>query len=161
MQAHGEAPHLFPLCLAKLVRDVFYESHTTPFTYLDCQPLALRRERICDFCGCELPDWRAALTPPDTGAAAPAIMVCGSFCEVQGKIGLLAKQIGKMSVCVHLQFSWQLARHGQAWILCCVLLARLSRTHPKILLASLAPTGAATPSLARAECQLWWHYVLL
>jgi len=28
---------------------------------------------VCDFCGCDLPDWKSSLTP-ETGAQAPAIM---------------------------------------------------------------------------------------
>ena len=47
-----------------------------------CFPVSvLRREKVCDFCNCELPDWKGALTPPDTGASAPAIMVsAGCVC---------------------------------------------------------------------------------
>lgn len=32
-----------------------------------------RREKFCDFCNCELPDWKNVLTPT-LGNAAPAVM---------------------------------------------------------------------------------------
>lgn len=34
---------------------------------------ACRREKYCDFCNSELPDWKAILTP-SPGATAPAVM---------------------------------------------------------------------------------------
>lgn len=32
-----------------------------------------RREKFCDFCKCELPDWKSVLTPT-LGSTAPAVM---------------------------------------------------------------------------------------
>jgi hypothetical protein len=35
---------------------------------------ARRREKLCDFCSCELPDWKHVLTPSQVVASAPAVM---------------------------------------------------------------------------------------
>lgn len=35
--------------------------------------LCCRREKFCDFCNCELPDWKSVLTPT-LGSSAPAVM---------------------------------------------------------------------------------------
>lgn len=38
-----------------------------------CFNLCDRREKFCDFCNCELPDWKSVLTP-SLGNTAPAVM---------------------------------------------------------------------------------------
>jgi hypothetical protein len=41
--------------------------------FLLLQICVTRREKFCDFCNCELPDWKSVLTP-SLGNTAPAVM---------------------------------------------------------------------------------------
>lgn len=47
--------------------------HASCIARWQLQSAGTRREKFCDFCNCELPDWKGVLTPTQ-GATAPAVM---------------------------------------------------------------------------------------
>lgn len=66
--------HRLPVCLLTPLPHWHLRTLPPPPLLLLLLLLFLRRrEKFCDFCNCELPDWKSVLTPT-LGNTAPAVM---------------------------------------------------------------------------------------